>query len=80
MSNEDSTSAEVTFAAILAAQECGDVEAIEAAKKSIRAWDDYVADYASHYAYKEFTLAPLTKSQSAELRSQVLEQAALLPH
>ena len=80
MNIEDCTGAEVTFAAILAAQECGDVEAIEAAKKGSNAWDDYVADYISHYAYQEFTLAPLTKSQGADLRSLVLEQAARLHH
>ncbi len=77
---DDCTGAEVTFAAILAAKECGDVEAIEAAKKGPGAWGDYVADYISRYHYREFTLAPLTASQSAALRAQVLEQAAPLPH
>ena len=79
MINDDCTRAEVTFAAILAAQECGDVHAIDAAKKGSYAWDDYVADYISHYPYKDITLAPLTKPERADLRSQVLEQAALLP-
>lgn len=36
--------------------------------------------YVSNYLVNDFTLAPLTKSQSADLRWQVLEQAALLPH
>jgi hypothetical protein len=80
MTIEDCTAVEVTFAAILAAQECGDVEAIEAAKKGSCAWDDYVAKYVNHYAYEEFTLAPLTKSQRADLRSQILELAAILSH
>jgi hypothetical protein len=79
MSTENCTGVEVTFAAILAAQECGDFEAIGAAEKGGSAWSDYVALYISNYAYNEFTLAPLTNSQSAMLRWQVLEQAALLP-
>jgi hypothetical protein len=76
MTIDDCTGVEVTFAAILAAHECGDFEAIEAAEEGSSAWNDYVADYISHYTYPDFTLAPLTQSQSAELRSQVLEQAA----
>jgi len=79
VSSEDCTGAEVTFAAILAANECSDVAAIEAARKGSSAWDDYVTGYVSQFTYEEFTLAPLTRSQSAELRLRVLEQAALLP-
>lgn len=71
---------EVTFAAILAAQECGDFEAIEAAKKGGTEWDAYLTGYITRFAYRDFALAPLTKLESADLRSQVLEQSACLPH
>jgi hypothetical protein len=80
MAIQDRVGGEVTIAAILAAQECGDFEAIEAAEKGSIAWDEYLAHYLSNYSYSEFTLSPLTKSQSANLRWQVLEQAAHLPH
>ena len=80
MSIDDCAGVEVTFAAILAAQDCGDFEAIKAAEKGGSAWDDYMADYIRHFTYNEFTLAPLTKLQSADLRMQVLEQSAGLPH
>jgi hypothetical protein len=79
MASKNYIGAEVTFAAILAAQECGDFEAIEAAETGSSAWDDYVARYIRSYNYEDFTLALLTKSQSADLRWQVLQQAALLP-
>ena len=72
--------AEVTFAAILAAQECGDFAAIEAAEKGGIAWDAYLTDYISRFAYRDFALAPLTTLQSTDLRLQVLEQSARLPH
>ena len=80
MSTENCTGVEVTFAAILAARECGDFEAIVAAVTGSSAWNDYLARYISNYTYNEFTLAPLTSSQSAKLRWQVLDQAALPPH
>lgn len=80
MSIDDCAGVEVTFAAILAAHECGDFEAINAAESGDSAWDSYLADYIGHFCYKEFTLAPLTHLQSAELRLKVLEQAARLPH
>jgi len=71
---------EVTFAAILAAQECGDFEAIEAAKKGGTEWDAYLTGYINGFGYKDFALAPLTQLESADLRAQVLEQSARLPH
>ena len=70
----------MTFAAILAAHECGDFGAIKAVEKCGGAWDKYLADYIGRFRHKGFTLAPLAKSQSAELRLQVLEQSARLPH
>jgi len=78
MSIDDCAGVEVTFAAILAAHECGDFEAIKAAEKGGSAWDNYLADYIGHFAYNEFTLAPLTRLQSADLRQKVLEQSAHL--
>jgi hypothetical protein len=80
LSVHDCAGVEVTFAAILAAHECGDFEAIKAAERGGSAWDDYLADYVGHFRYNEFTLAPLTELQSAELRLKVLEQSARLPH
>jgi hypothetical protein len=80
MSTQYCTGIEVTIAAILAAQECGDYAAIEAARTGGSAWDDYVARYVGNYTYEDFTLALLTQAQSAELRWQVLDQAALLPN
>jgi hypothetical protein len=78
MSIDDCAGFEVTFAAILAAHECGDFEAIKAAEKGGSAWDNYLADYIGHFAYDDFTLAPPTQFQSADLRLQVLEQSARL--
>ena len=80
MSIDDCAGVEVTFAAILAARECGDFEAIMAAEKGGSAWEDYLADYIGRFSGNDFTLAPLNQLQSAELRLQVLEQSAGLPH
>jgi hypothetical protein len=80
MSIDDCAGVEVTFAAILAARECGDFEAIKAAAKGGSAWEDDLAEYIGHFTYNDFTLAPLTQLQSADLRLQVLEQSAFLPH
>jgi hypothetical protein len=80
ISIDDCAEVEVTFAAILAAHECDDFEAIKAAENGGSAWEDYLADYIGRFSCNDFMPAPFNQLQSAELRLQVVGQSAGLPH